>query len=61
MHHICALNISLLPLFTRKYASGVRDTKVLLQHRIKADIFIQSVLNKREQSKAAVGEHAQMG
>lgn len=40
---------------------GLQDAKVLLQHLIKADIFIQSVLNKSERTKAAVREHAQVG
>lgn len=53
--------LSLSPLFMRALASGLQNTKVLLQHLIKADIFIQSVLNKSEQRTAAVGECAQSG
>lgn len=47
--------------YEREHASGLLNTKVLLQHLIKADIFIQSVLNKSEQCTAAVRECAQMG
>lgn len=61
VHHFFVHEISSLPHFTRKHAPGSQDAKVLQQHLIKADIFIQSAPNKSKKSKAAVREHAQMG